>query len=307
MNTRDILANKITDVNNKLPFARVYIEQFEWALAQSPTVYKLWGECWISEFYGDNPKVLKTTLMSDNLRKAKKVIEDAGWFEFYPVYDTKKVQKIVGWQVKNMLAVRTKIEDVTNCSIDVVPRTENPDTRTENPGVEAEIYTEQVSYNPSLINSINRQINKEKELNQDPKEDKKDLIKPDLYYARVREENKQVEECLSEEVISTDELRKIAKAKYGNQIPKPKEGFFSKSIRLQEGAFTMLYALHLDQSGVNDAKNLTSKDDESKTLTRQFLKAYSDCIVGKFSFLGMHLHEFELYNSLDPVNISEAV
>lgn len=54
----------------------------DWALNQSPTVLRLFTECWKSDPYGSRWMPLTTTLRDRNLRGAKKILRDAGLFDF---------------------------------------------------------------------------------------------------------------------------------------------------------------------------------------------------------------------------------
>ncbi|PHJ69112.1 hypothetical protein VF14_02950 [Nostoc linckia z18] len=54
----------------------------DWALNQSPTVLRLFSECWKSDPYGSRWMPLTTKLRDRNLRGAKKVLRDAGLFDF---------------------------------------------------------------------------------------------------------------------------------------------------------------------------------------------------------------------------------
>ncbi|MEH1777104.1 hypothetical protein [Nostoc sp.] len=54
----------------------------DWALNQSPTVLRLFTECWKSDPYGSRWMPLTSTLRDRNLRGAKKILRDAGLFDF---------------------------------------------------------------------------------------------------------------------------------------------------------------------------------------------------------------------------------
>ncbi|MBD0301613.1 MAG: hypothetical protein ICV85_05390 [Tolypothrix sp. T3-bin4] len=127
------------------PHMIIPIEDMEWALQQSPTVYRLFGECWKSDPYGSRPMPLSTTLRGDNLRKAKKVLKDAGLFDF----ETR--MKVVGNErhyetfVTNYHGARSSYWKLVNQSESPDSLANNPDPRTDNPGSTAEIKTEKKS------------------------------------------------------------------------------------------------------------------------------------------------------------------
>lgn len=103
-----------TTKNNKKtipPHAKIPHADMEWALQQSPTVLRLWIESWRADSFGSSPTrrtpqwhILTTQLQGDNLRKAKKNIEDAGLFRYEPINEKSKAGqwKIVGWKVLNL-------------------------------------------------------------------------------------------------------------------------------------------------------------------------------------------------------------
>ncbi|MFN6540697.1 MAG: hypothetical protein RM021_030755 [Nostoc sp. EkiNYC01] len=65
-----------------LPHMTIPTADLDWALNQSPTVLRLLCECWKSDPYGSRWMPLTTTLRDRNLRGAKKILRDAGLFEF---------------------------------------------------------------------------------------------------------------------------------------------------------------------------------------------------------------------------------
>ncbi len=67
---------------SKKPYMKVPAEDWRWAVKQKPTVYKLWGECWDSDPYGSRWMPLRTSLRGSNLKAAKKILRDAGLFDF---------------------------------------------------------------------------------------------------------------------------------------------------------------------------------------------------------------------------------
>ncbi len=73
------------DQSNKartLPHMTIPTADLDWALNQSPTVLRLFTECWKSDPYGSRWMPLTTTLRDRNLRGAKKILRDAGLFDF---------------------------------------------------------------------------------------------------------------------------------------------------------------------------------------------------------------------------------
>ncbi|MDZ8138234.1 MAG: hypothetical protein RM049_23490 [Nostoc sp. DedQUE04] len=65
-----------------LPHMTIPMADLDWALNQSPTVLRLFTECWKSDPYGSRWMPLTTTLRDRNLRGAKKILRDAGLFDF---------------------------------------------------------------------------------------------------------------------------------------------------------------------------------------------------------------------------------
>jgi hypothetical protein len=168
--------SKYTELHMIIP-----VEDMKWALNQSPTIYKLFGECWASDPFGSRFMLLSTTLRGDNLRKAKKVIKDAGLFEFKVemhvvagerYYETFVINyhgsRSSYWKLKNQIDNPDQIDnpgqidrrDTRTDKRDT--RTDKRDTRTDNPGVPPETLTEQGSQKAS-VSSHKRLRNSSKE------------------------------------------------------------------------------------------------------------------------------------------------
>ena len=64
------------------PHMTIPTADLDWALNQSPTVLRLLCECWKSDPYGSRWMPLTTSLRDRNLRGAKKILRDAGLFDF---------------------------------------------------------------------------------------------------------------------------------------------------------------------------------------------------------------------------------
>ena len=133
------------------------IEDMDWALTQSPTVHRLWSECWKSDPYGSRYMPLNTSLKGDNLRKAKKVLKDSGLFNFEVkmiVIGTKKDYEnyVINYHGCRSsywgLQDRTENPEIRTENPEI--RTENPEIRTENPGVQPETLTQKSSPDPSV-------------------------------------------------------------------------------------------------------------------------------------------------------------
>jgi len=312
INTSD--ANSTTTITHskktKVPYMIIPDMDWSWVDSQPGFVVTLWRECWKCDKYGSRWVELPTSSLSKNrFASARKTIESAGLFRFKSEKLFSDGRKIDKWFVLNLHGSR-----VDSFWHNPVGEKINPIGEKINPiglPISPEILTEQASYNASISSQyLSNKLNQEKEINNTNTLYENKYIKPDLDQARAKEKNqgvkereatlnatpqtlvKQDEECVSVETIPIKELSAIAKANYADQLPTLKEGYFSKSISLRDGCKTTLYVLHLDRVGVDDARNLVNKDDENKTLTRQFLKAYADCVVATFSFVGKEIHEF---------------
>ena len=143
--------SKYTELHMIIP-----VEDMKWALNQSPTIYKLFGECWASDPFGSRFVLLSTTLRGDNLRKAKKVIKDAGLFEFKVEMHIVAGESCYETFVINYHGSRSSYWKLKN-------QIDNPGVRTDNPGGQPETLKQQAFQNASRT-SHKRLSNSSKEL-----------------------------------------------------------------------------------------------------------------------------------------------
>ncbi len=123
----------------------ISLSDLDWALSQNPTVYKLWGECWRNDPYGSRWMPLSTSLKKDSLKKAKKVLREAGLFDFKTEMKILENKRYYETLVINLHGARTsywqkaELNDNTQVGIES-PQvgTENPQVGTENPQVGTE-------------------------------------------------------------------------------------------------------------------------------------------------------------------------
>jgi len=138
------------------PHMIIPIEDIDWSLTQSPTVYRLWGECWKSDPYGSRYMPLTTTLQDRNLRRAKKVLRDAGLFDFKIEIRVLEGEQYYETLVINLHGARTvywerggtdKSESGTDKS---ESGTDNAGGGTDKSGVKLETIAQQAFQNPSV-------------------------------------------------------------------------------------------------------------------------------------------------------------
>ncbi len=77
-------------------------EDQEWALKQSPSVNRLWQQCWLSDPYGSRWMPLKHDLKDRTFRAAKKVIQEASLFLFKRETSIRDARETVSWLVLNL-------------------------------------------------------------------------------------------------------------------------------------------------------------------------------------------------------------
>ncbi len=91
-----------------LPHMIIPVEDMNWALQQSPAVYKLWGECWRCDPYGSRMMQLNTQLPKSTFMRAKKVLKEADLFVFERKTSITDGRETVCWMVKNLHGARVK-------------------------------------------------------------------------------------------------------------------------------------------------------------------------------------------------------
>lgn len=93
-------------------FAVINFQQLEWVRNQHGSVKDLWFDCWMSDCFGSRYERLITTIdtNSSTFRKAKKILRDAGYFEFQEITELTKSgqRKIVGWKTRNLHGSRSR-------------------------------------------------------------------------------------------------------------------------------------------------------------------------------------------------------
>ena len=115
--------------------ASVSLSDFDWALSQNPTVYKLWGECWRSDPYGSRFLPLSTSLKKDSLKKAKKFLREAGLFDFKTEMKILENKRYYETLVINLHGARTSYWQKTESNENTQVGTRNPQVGTRNPQV----------------------------------------------------------------------------------------------------------------------------------------------------------------------------
>jgi 5-methylcytosine-specific restriction endonuclease McrA len=91
-------------------------QDLDWAFNQSPTVLRLFLECWRADYGGTSPDknklafhALVTKFQGDNFRKAKKIVESEGLFLFEKrVRHYKDGTKEESWHVSNLHGAYTQ-------------------------------------------------------------------------------------------------------------------------------------------------------------------------------------------------------
>jgi len=84
------------------PYMKAPIDDNRWVRQQSSTVKDLWLDCWYSDPYGSQWMPLETTLKPESLKKAKKVLRDAGLFDFETRVRMVNLDRIYQAYVKNL-------------------------------------------------------------------------------------------------------------------------------------------------------------------------------------------------------------
>ena len=106
------------------PHCILPIEDMRWVMNQSKTTQQLWTECWAVDPYGSRFVPFTTALAERTFRLARKVLYDAGLFEFKPEKDTSDTRKTTGWLIINLHGAR-RIAEFWN-------KTDEPRNSTEN-------------------------------------------------------------------------------------------------------------------------------------------------------------------------------
>jgi hypothetical protein len=245
MNTQDILTNDVADVNNTVASRKSKIgvsakvipdEYIEWALQQSPTVMRLFIECWLCDGYGNKNnkggyqyKNLVTTLKGENFRKTKKILETEGLFKFERlVRDKTTVWRV--WNCNGVYSGQWKIKanqpdgDVTQSSIDETSPTVSGKLPTVSGTRNAESIDNKEFENPQRTSKeLSKEYltnNQEKEINNTNTLYENKNIKPDLDQARTRDENIELEHEPKEKTIAEKlaEIQKIYEAGKAHEV-----------------------------------------------------------------------------------------
>lgn len=85
-------------------FHKLYTEDAQWLLTQSPCVKTLWVEAAASAdpFAYRWRTMMDTTLKETAFRKARKALEEHGLFQFRKIRDRRDARITVGWEVLNL-------------------------------------------------------------------------------------------------------------------------------------------------------------------------------------------------------------
>ena len=153
-NTRQ--ANRKRQSKSVKPFVKIPEEDLNWALEQNPRVYKLWGECWCSDRYGSRWMPLKTSLKDRNLRYAKKVLREAGLFDFQTKMQILEGKQYYETYVINLHGVRTTYQKGLQQDLIIENAeggTENAEGGTENAGGGTDSSAPQPSNNAKSVSS----------------------------------------------------------------------------------------------------------------------------------------------------------
>lgn len=88
-------------VNTKT-FSVIQSSDLIWCSTQKPCVQTLALLCWGIDPFGDRWVELNIELPESTFRRARKVLSDAGLFEFKAIHNKLGSRKIVGWLVRNL-------------------------------------------------------------------------------------------------------------------------------------------------------------------------------------------------------------
>jgi hypothetical protein len=192
------------------PHLIVPSDDMDWVLDQKPAIQALWKESWKCDPYGSRFVQFSTSLSKSAFAAARKVLKEAGLFEFKADINKSDNRKTDGWLVKNLHGARqldfwaNKPEKLQSSQKDLEPTTENYEYSQKY--LESfykdcnlpQTLTQQASYNVSgsiQELSIN---NKEKEINNSSTPSEEYIYKPDIYKAHVTEKNENVKQYLSD-------------------------------------------------------------------------------------------------------------
>ncbi|BAY10294.1 hypothetical protein [Calothrix sp. NIES-2098] len=100
---------KVSTKFNK-PHCIVPIDDMRWVTSQSKIVQTLWHECWASDQFGSRWIKLQTSLSDKSFSLARKVLYQAGLFEFKRETCIDDSRKTAGWLVINLHGAR-RIKD----------------------------------------------------------------------------------------------------------------------------------------------------------------------------------------------------
>ncbi len=85
-----------------MPHTIIPLQDHDWALEQSPSVLKLWNECWRADPFGDTWKTINTKLSRKHFFKAKKALFEKGLFIFKREVSILDGRETVCFLVKNL-------------------------------------------------------------------------------------------------------------------------------------------------------------------------------------------------------------
>lgn len=295
------MTNSNTSNVNSATFGRVPTTSLEWlANNTSCPIAKLWAVSWFADPFGSRfVKLPSLQVGESSLKKARKVIKDAGLFSYEPKKDDQDSRKTKYWQVKNLLGCKvnnttkeTEIESPITTSIEKI-EVASEDLEGIYRDLEAPITTSilpetltgQASCNPSRSFQDTKQ-DKEKEIKNKQKENEPTLNAT----AQLNEiENKQ--EHISEKSVCLGDLLRLIKTQYMDRLPTVKDGFIRKPVSIEQNGFIKIHIVDLLPNEVPIVRDLLSC---SVNEISAFLDDYSDSCVAVFSFAGHDLEQFDL-------------
>lgn len=102
--------NKEGKNSQPVKFCKVSTEHSLWLVMQEPCVLQLYHYAIIADQFGDRFETLHHTLSPNSFKKAKKILEEKGLFEFQPVSGRLPSGKfgITGYRVKNLMGSKSE-------------------------------------------------------------------------------------------------------------------------------------------------------------------------------------------------------
>lgn len=140
----------------QLSYSVIPHEYLDWAFEQSPTILRLFLECWRADSFGNKSKKgkllwkrLVTKFQGDNFRKAKKAIEETGYFQFRKVEESEATY----WEVWNATAKYSGNYFIAN-AIATTKQTDNPSKQIDNPSKQIENPPQQIENRGKRIENL---------------------------------------------------------------------------------------------------------------------------------------------------------